>query len=226
MTVPDGGGHPRPEEPILITRSMLTATPKRAPIDFERGMRMAPPLILTLILANIAVFAWEISSGALLSEEAIIGAGALSRAEVLEGEWSRLVSAMFLHGGPDHLIGNMIVLYIVGIALEHAVGAAGTAWIYLAAGLSGSLLSMAMSPGPSVGASGAIFGVAGAVILILVRFRDRYHLRDKRISVVLGVWAAYQLAIGFMTPFVDNFAHLGGLVGGAMAALLARPRGS
>ena len=133
---------------------------------------------------------------------------------------------MFLHGGPDHLIGNMIVLYVVGIALEHAVGPVSTAWIYLAAGLSGSLLSMAMSPGPSVGASGAIFGVSGAVIVILVRFRDRYHLRDKRISVVLGFWAAYQLAIGFMMPFVDNFAHLGGLVGGAMAALLARPRGS
>lgn len=205
---------------------MLTAAPTRVPVDFERGMRMAPPLILTLIIANIAIFAWEISSGALLSEDAIIAAGALSRAEVLEGEWSRLVSAMFLHGGPDHLIGNMIVLYIVGIACEHAVGAASTAWIYLAAGLSGSLASMAMSPGPSVGASGAIFGVAGAVIVILVRYRDRYHLRDKRISLVLGIWAAYQLAIGFMTPFVDNFAHLGGLVGGALATLLARPRGS
>src|SRR5262245_36582213 len=108
---------------------MLTATPKRVPIDFERGMRLAPPLILTLILTNIAIFAWEISSGALLSQEAIIAAGALSRAEVLAGEWSRLVSAMFLHGGPDHLIGNMIVLYIVGIACEHAVGGVSTAFI-------------------------------------------------------------------------------------------------
>ncbi len=203
---------------------MMTAPPKRVAVDFERGMRLAPPLILTLILANIAVFAWELSAGALLSEDAIIAAGALSRAEVLAGEWSRLVSAMFLHGGVDHLIGNMIVLYIVGIALEHAVGAPQTAFIYLAGGLCGSLLSMAMSPGPSVGASGAIFGVAAAVVVVLVRYRNRYQLRDKRISVVLGIWATYQLAIGFMMPFVDNFAHLGGLAGGALATLIVRSR--
>jgi len=165
---------------------MMTAAPRRVPVDFERGMRLAPPLILTLIVANVAVFVWELSAGA--------------------------------------LIGNMIVLYIVGIACEHAVGPAQTAFIYLAAGLSGSLLSMAMSPGPSVGASGAIFGVAAAVVVVLVRYQDRYHLRDKRISVVLGIWATYQLAIGFMMPFVDNFAHLGGLAGGALATLMVRSR--
>jgi len=203
---------------------MMTAAPRRVPVDFERGMRLAPPLILTLIVANVAVFVWELSAGALLSEDAIIAAGALVRAEVLAGDWSRMVSAMFLHGGFDHLIGNIIVLYIVGIACEHAVGPAQTAFIYLAAGLSGSLLSMAMSPGPSVGASGAIFGVAAAVVVVLVRYQDRYHLRDKRISVVLGIWATYQLAIGFMMPFVDNFAHLGGLAGGALATLMVRSR--
>ena len=203
---------------------MMTAPPRRVAVDFERGIRLAPPLILTLIVANVAVFAWELSAGALLSEDAIMAAGALARAEVLAGEWSRLVSAMFLHGGFDHLVGNMIVLYIVGIALEHAVGPAQTAFIYLAAGLSGSLLSMAMSPGPSVGASGAIFGVAAAVVVVLVRYQDRYHLRDKRISVVLGIWATYQLAIGFLMPFVDNFAHLGGLAGGALATLMVRSR--
>ena len=222
MTGPDG--HPRPEEPLLITPSMLTAPPGRAPIDFERGMRLAPLLILTLIAANVAVFVWELAAGALRSNDAIIAAGALARDEVLAGDWSRLVSAMFLHGGPDHLIGNMIVLYIVGIGCEHALGAAQTAFVYLVSGLGGSLLSVAMSPGPSVGASGAIFGVAAALVVILIRYRDRYHVRDKRISLVLAIWAAYQLAIGFMLPFVDNYGHLGGLAGGALATLLVRPR--
>lgn len=221
MTGPDG--HPRPEEPLLITPSMLTAPPGRAPVDFERGMRLAPPFVLVLIAANVAMFAWEIAAGALSDRDTIIAAGALARDEVRAGEWWRLFSAMFLHGGPDHLIGNMVVLYIVGIACEHALGLARTAFVYVAAGLGGSLLSMAMSPGPSVGASGAIFGVAAAVIVILVRYRDRYHLRDARIGVVLGVWAAYQLLIGFALPFVDNFGHLGGLASGALAALLLRP---
>jgi rhomboid protease GluP len=208
----------------MITASMLTAPPTRGPIDFERGMRLVPPLILTLILANIAAFAWEVASGALLSRGAIIEAGALSRDHVLAGEWSRLVTAMFLHGGPDHLIGNMIVLYIVGIGCEHALGWSDTAVVYFTAGITGFLLSMAMSPGPSVGASGAIFGVAGALSLVLVRYRDRFHLRDKRIGVVLAFWAAYQLLMGLASPFVDNYGHLGGLAGGLMTGALMKPR--
>ena len=222
MTGPDG--HPRPEEPLIITPSMLTAAPRRVPIDFERGMRLAPLLVLTLIVTNVAMFVWEVAAGALSSSDAIIAAGALSREEVYAGEWWRLFSAMFLHGGPDHLIGNMIVLYIVGIGCEHAVGVAGTAIVYFTAGVAGFLLSLLLNEGPSVGASGAIFGVAAALIVVLIRFRDRYHVRDKRIGVVLGIWAAYQLAIGFMLPFVDNFAHLGGLAGGAVAALLVPSR--
>lgn len=226
MTVTGPDGHPRPEEPLIITRSMLTATPRRVPIDFERGMRMAPPFILLLIVLNVFMFGWEIAAGALSDEDTIMAAGALARAEVLAGEWWRLVSAMFLHGGVDHLLGNMIVLYIVGIGCEHALGLSGTAFVYFASGVAGSLLSLTFSTGPSVGASGAIFGVAAALIVVLVRYRDRYHLRDKRIGVVLGIWAAYQLAIGFTLPFVDNFAHIGGLAGGALATLIVRPRGS
>lgn len=209
---------------MLITPSMLTAPPGRAPVDFERGMRLAPPFILALIAANVAMFAWEMAAGALSDRDAIIAAGALARDEVIAGEWWRLFSAMFLHGGFDHLLGNMIVLYIVGIACEHALGFARTAFVYFAGGIAGCLLSVAMSPGPSVGASGAIFGVSAAVIVILVRYRDRYHLRDKRIGLVLGVWGAYQLLIGFALPVVDNFGHLGGLAGGALATLLVRPR--
>jgi len=222
VTKPDGG--PRAEEPLLITSSMLTAPPRRGPVDFERGLQLAPPLIVGLIIANVVMFVGEVSSGALVDRETIIAAGALSRDEVLGGAWWRLLSATFLHGGPDHLIGNMLVLYIVGIACEHAFGFARTAAVYVASGLGGSLLSMAMSPGPSVGASGAIFGVAAAVIVVLTRHRDRFHLRDKRIGAVLAVWAGYQLLIGFALPFVDNFGHLGGLAGGAVAAMCLQPR--
>lgn len=209
---------------MMITASMLSAPPKRGPIDFERGMRLAPPLMLALIVANVAAFGWEISSGALLSRGAIIEAGALARAEVLDGEWSRLVTAMFLHGGPDHLIGNMVVLYVVGIGCEHALGWAQTAWVYLVSGVAGSLLSMAMSPGPSVGASGAIFGVSAALIVVLLRHRERFHVRDKRIGAVLAIWAAYQLLIGMALPFVDNYGHLGGIAGGALTAFFMKPR--
>jgi rhomboid protease GluP len=215
------------EEPVLITPEMLAGEMPRAGggrIDFERGMRMAPPLILVLIFANIAMFAWEIAAGALSDRESIVEAGALVRDRVAAGEVWRLISATFLHGGFDHLLGNCLVLYIVGIACEHGPGFVRTAGVYFASALGGSLLSVALRPGPSVGASGAVFGVAAAVVVFLYRHQDRFELRDKRVGIVLAIWAAYQVVIGFSSPFIDNFAHIGGLLGGAGAAWGMRPR--
>jgi rhomboid protease GluP len=218
-------GGPR-EEPILITRDMLAATgpPGRGRIDFERGMRHLPPLILCLIAVNIAMFAWEIAAGALADRDTIIEAGALVRDRVTAGEWWRIVSAMFLHGSVDHVLGNVVVLFIVGMACEHAFGGARTALIYFTSGVTGAFVSMAAGPGPSVGASGAIFGVIAAVIVVLYRHQDRFYVRDKRIGFVLAMWAGWQILTGLASPFIDNFAHLGGLAGGALASLALRPR--
>ena len=118
----------------------------------------------------------------------------------------------------------MIALYIVGMACEHGFGAARTALLYVVSGLSGAALSMAMGPGPSVGASGAIFGVLAAVVVLLYRHQDQFYIRDKRIAFVLAAWAGWQLLTGFLNPFIDNFAHLGGMTGGASMALLLAPR--
>ena len=196
----------------------------RAPRDFERGMRMLPPLTLLLITCCVAMFAWEIASGALSDKDSIVAAGALTRDGVLAGEWWRLISAPFLHAGPDHLIGNCLVLYIVGLACEHALGFAQTAVVYFTSALTGAALSMAFRPGPSVGASGAIFGVLASVVVVLVRYRREFYVRDKRIAVVLAAWAAWQVLTGFATPFIDNFAHLGGIAGGALVTLGMKPR--
>jgi len=228
----NGGEH---EEPILITPDMLAprrpAKPSDGRVDFERGMRRFPPLIIALITINVAVFVWEVAGGAFLDPKVAIEtghtnpllAGALIRDRVLAGEWWRMITATFLHGSPEHLIGNMIALYIVGMACEHAFGAAKTAAIYFGSGLAGTAFSLATGPGPSVGASGAIFGVLMAVVVMLYRNQQYFFVRDKRIGVVLAAWAAWQLFTGYMNPFIDNFAHLGGMTGGAIAALLLTP---
>ncbi len=210
------------EEPLLITPDMLAGA--RAPRDFERGMRMLPPLTLLLIACCVAMFAWEIASGALSDKDSIVAAGALTREGVLAGEWWRLISAPFLHAGPDHLIGNCLVLYIVGLACEHALGFAQTAVVYFTSALTGAGLSMAFRPGPSVGASGAIFGVLASVVVVLIRYRHQFYVRDKRIAVVLAAWAAWQVLTGLASPFIDNFAHLGGIAGGALVTLGMKPR--
>ena len=213
------------EQPIRITADMLNvARPIDTRIDFERGMSYAPPATLVMLIFLAAVFAWQVSSGALATKESIIAAGALVRDRVVQGEWWRLLSATVLHGNAQHLIGNAVSLYILGMASEHAYGTHPTALIYVASGVSGSLLSVATGPGPSVGASGAIFGLMGAVIVLFWRYHHELLVRDKRIGVVIAAWALFTLITGLVTPMIDNAGHVGGLLGGMVVAWLIRPR--
>ena len=187
-------------------------------LDFERRMRRLPPATLGILAMLVAMFALEVSSGALTSSAGIIRAGALTRAGVQAGEWWRLVSAVFLHGSSEHLIGNAIALLVLGMVCEHAFGRVQFLFLFVMSGLAGSAVSLLLSPGPSVGASGAIFGLQGAAIVLMRRHRERLIMRARRIGVVLLVWALYTLGLGAFTPFVDNGAHLGGFLGGLLVA--------
>jgi rhomboid protease GluP len=224
--VSSGEGGVAPEQrPIRITADMLEAPrPIDVRVDFERGMSYAPPATLLLLLALGAVFAWQLSSGALQSEQHVIAAGALVRDRVLQGEWWRLLSATMLHGGVEHLVGNGVSLYILGMATEHAYGTRSMLLVYLASGLAGAVLSVAMSPGPSVGASGAIFGLMGAVLVLFWKHHRDLHVRDARIGIVIAAWAVFTIATGLVTPMIDNAAHVGGLLGGMAVAWTLRPK--
>lgn len=219
------GGSAADEQPIRITADMLDVPrPVDVRVDFEQGMGYAPPATLILIVALGAIFGWQLSSGALTSEQSIIAAGALVRERVMQGEWWRLLSATVLHGNLEHIVGNAVSLYILGMATEHAYGTRSMLGIYLASGLAGSVLSAAMSPGPSVGASGAIFGLMGAVLVLFWRHHNALMVRDKRIGVVIAVWAFLTIAAGLVTPMIDNAAHLGGMFGGMAVAWMMRPK--
>jgi rhomboid protease GluP len=193
-------------------------------VDFERGMTYRPPATLALIVTLAAIFAWQLGTGALHGQNGIVDAGALVRSRVVEGEYWRMLSATLLHGGFEHLIGNCAALYILGMAGEHALGAWRVLVIYVASGLAGSLASVLTGPGPSVGASGAVCGLMGAVVLILYRYRRFYHVRNKEIALALAAWAGYTILMGAIDPRIDNWAHLGGLIGGAVVAMGIRPR--
>jgi rhomboid protease GluP len=209
------------DEIETIDDSMLH---RGAAVDFESKMNPAPPLTIVLIGACVLVFLIQLTSGGLHNLDTLIRQGALLSDRVAQGEWWRMISAAFLHGGPDHLIGNMLMLFALGMACEHAFGLSQFFVLYLGSALSGSALSLLGSK-PSVGASGAIFGLAGALIVVLWRCRDRLHVRDHRIGIVLLIWAGYQLLLGFglMGEVVDNRAHLGGLLGGMVLGLVLRP---
>ena len=141
-------------------------------IDFEDGMTYAPRATLGLLVVMLVVFAWEVSIRAFASRQAIVDAGALVRWRVLEGELWRIGSATFLHGNVDHLLGNCVSLYVLGMACEHAVGWRRMLSVFAAGAIGGWGLSLVANQGPSVGASGAIFGVMGAVMWLLFQYRE------------------------------------------------------
>jgi rhomboid protease GluP len=171
----------------------------------------------------VVVFLAEMAWRATDSAAGLVAFGALSRPEVFAGQYWRLESATWLHGGRDHLISNGIALFILGMICEHAFGRAQFFVLYVLSGLGGSVLSLLISEGPSVGASGAIFGLQGAAIVLFRRHRDRILMRDRRIGVVLLGWALYSIFTGLVSPFIDNGAHIGGAVTGALVARSLHP---
>lgn len=191
-------------------------------VEFEAGMSPFPAVSVALIAAIVVVFGVQVAGGGLLNLQVLRDLGALDPVLVRSGEVWRLLSCTFLHANFDHVVGNVIMLYILGMGCEHAFGWAQFLSLYVLCGLGGALLSLT-GPHVSVGASGAIFGLAGALVAGLWKYRARLHVRDRRISVLLVGWGIYQFVIGALLPQVDNRAHLGGLLCGLALGLCLRP---
>jgi len=216
-------------EALVITPDMLVHMPtkgheaKTKKITFEKNMSVIPFFVLIIMILNVISYIVEISTGALVTEQAILRAGALNGDLVLQGEYWRLISAEFLHGSSSHLVGNLIVLYILGMATEHAFGMTRTIAIYFCSAVTASLLSMTMGSGISVGASGAIFGLMGALIVYFRKNSHEFNLRDGNIGIFIAIIAVIQIALGFTAhSHIDNYAHIGGFLGGVLLALLLK----
>jgi rhomboid protease GluP len=143
---------------------------------------------------------------------------------VAAGETWRLFTAMFLHIGVLHLLFNLYALNALGPLVEGYFGHVRFLAIYLLAGLYGSLASYAFSPAASAGASGAIFGLAGATTVYFLRYRDNFGARGRAILQNMLVVLAVNLVFGFVAPGIDNWGHMGGLVGGVVLAAGLLPK--
>ena len=204
-------------EPVEIDASMLHQA-----VDFEKGMSCCPIFSILMMILCTATFAIQFAGGSLDNVDDLIDVGALDIKPVLNGEMWRLVSATFMHAGLDHLVGNVVMLYILGMACEHGFGRSQFLFLYVLSGVVGSLFSL-LGGTTSVGASGAIFGLAGAIVVLFWRHRNSLHLRDRRIGIVLAFWACYQLFLGTLTPGIDNLAHVGGVASGSLLAFALSP---
>jgi rhomboid protease GluP len=185
---------------------------------------MAHPRITYALLAiNILVWLAMTLAGGSTNTETLIQFGAKANSLIAEGQVWRLLTSIFLHIGLMHLFFNSYALFIFGTQVEQLYGSARFLTIYLLAGLWGSLASFALGPNLSAGASGAIFGLLGTMLAFLRRHRDM--LGDWGRQRMLNLWgiAIFNLVLGFTVPGIDNLAHLGGLLAGALLGWLLAP---
>jgi rhomboid protease GluP len=177
------------------------------------------PILLSINLL-IFIIVWVSGVDALNPNAAeLLKWGANRRADTTDGEWWRLVTSMFLHGGAMHLLLNMYGLIIASIYVEPLFGKWKTTLLYFVSGISGSLASIFWyEDTTSVGASGAIFGLFGAILALLLTSVFTKEAK-KPIFIMFGTYIAISLVMG-LAGGIDNAAHLGGLLAGAITSLL------
>jgi membrane associated rhomboid family serine protease len=178
---------------------------------------IAGNLVVTAICALALEGAGDLGS--------IVRAGANVRGAVDAGQVWRLASATFVHVGWIHLAVNVLALWSLGRLVEGLFGSSRMLAIYGLAGIGGAAASHAMSfAGVSAGASGAIFGLLGAALVELALHRRRYRAEwRKSLLSALAVVTVAQLAIGLAWAMIDQWAHVGGLVAGAVAGAALSP---
>lgn len=184
-------------------------------IQAEEVFKKKKPTVTAVIIAlNIFMFIlmYILGNG---SEDGLtlIYFGANVKELIQAGEYYRLITSAFLHIGLLHLLCNMYCLYIVGSQIESFYGKFKYICIYLFSAICGSLLSMAMPSSISAGASGAIFGLFGSLLYFGYHYRVYLGtvIKSQLIPLIL-----LNLGLGFVVPRIDNAAHIGGLIGGAL----------
>ncbi len=185
---------------------------------------VATPVFVAL---NILVFIFMVFKGlgftAFYSRD-LIPLGAIYEPAIQQGQWWRLITGMFLHGGIMHLFMNMVSLYLAGMLVELFINTKRFILVYLLSGIVAGLVSLWWHDKPvvAVGASGAIFGLYG-VLLAMIIFKLFDASFNKFLLILLACTAGYSLVMGFLSRGIDNSAHLGGLIAGFIAGIfLAR----
>lgn len=216
--------HARQEEPDPkgeVDESLVFA--------FQNRLRRAQaPATRALLIANIAVFAMMALAGVSMvtpNEVDLIRWGARFNPLIAGGQWWRILTPLFIHIGLVHLVFNMWALRNLGDFVERLYGPGRFLAVYFGAGLIGNIASYFVFPtGLAAGASGAIFGVLGALVAFIYRRRDaipRLMLVQLRSSSFKFI--GLNLAFGFMVRGIDNSAHLGGLLGGLVLGWVLAP---
>jgi len=194
------------EERYVDNDTYIYSDPKPPYITYTiLGINIAAWLIMNL--AGL-LFRWDINTQLLYF-------GAKVNSLIARGQYWRLITAMFLHIDILHLFFNSYALVIYGPVVEKLFGKIKYLLVYLLSGLVGSILSYAFSPNPAAGASGAIFGLMGSLLYFRKRKRRLFQrIFGPGLLLIIGI----NLFYGFIQPGIDNWGHIGGLIGGYLVA--------
>lgn len=187
----------------------------------EGETKMLPLVTIALVAINVIIFIYSnLLSG---NSREIIDWGALGYTYITEyHEWYRFITSMFLHLDFNHLFNNMLVLYFIGVYLENYLGHGKYLLLYFSTGLLAGCTSivyniMISDPTSSVGASGAIFGVMGGLVVSIFQTHRQKRELDLRRVLFMVFLSLYG---GFTSQGVDNSAHVGGFISGVLAGIL------
>ena len=221
----------RKPEPLPPELASDTVNMYRREVNFARSLRKPTPLslglLISIVLIHVGVLALDLSP-AVPNIDGQDGLALMFGAKInklfWEGQVWRVISSMFLHGGWLHLLFNGYAVYILGPILERLYGPRRFLVLYMFSGTVAGFASVLFTDGPSVGASGAIFGCLGALVVLGFKFR---RLLPPRVARAFGVgllpWVVINLVIGLIPDLpIDNAAHVGGLVAGTALALTLR----
>ena len=183
-----------------------------------------PVVTWVLLAAIVAMFGLETLAGGSTNTQVLVRFGAKVNPLIAAGEYWRLFTSMFLHIGIWHLAFNGYALVVIGTELERLLGAGRFLAIYILSGLFGSLASYAFSSSLSAGASGAIFGLIGALAAFFILHRSRLGNWGRSRLANIAFLLAINLFFGFTQSGIDNWAHLGGLLCGFALGWVLAPR--
>ena len=189
----------------------------------EKSSKKPAPVAVTLVIVNTLVFLTTVIIGNIAAngENPFIASGRMDFDLVRNGEFYRFISAMFLHAGAQHLISNMVLLYFMGEMVENKTGSVRFAIIYLLSGIMGNVVSYSYewisgNRYTSVGASGAVYGIMGALLYLVIKKTKGLNIPIMRMILLV----AYCIYSSFATSYIDYAAHIGGLVFGFITTFI------
>jgi len=184
-----------------------------------RGNHFVTSILMDVILILFLAMIFSGSNILYPRTSQLMDWGAIRRPEILQGQWWRLITGMFIHGGVIHLVSNIIGLAMAAIFVEPLLGRRNYLIVYLVAGIAGGITSIAWHPHTaSVGASGAILGLYGT-LFALALLRKLPGDTSKAVLIFAGIFIGFNLLYG-LTGGIDNAAHLGGLFAGMISGVL------